>query len=652
LATFDETSKSVVGSWTHTFSSNLLNQARFGYLSEGANLEGQPTTAAALDALGLKNLYPFSPDLPFPVFSFRGNGFSAAGGDAVIQQFNEQPYSISDAVTWNVKKHTVSFGMDVRWWHTYQNNPSPPELTYDGSGSGDPFADYLTGYVAQATALAPTPYAPTIATSNSVAYSFKYLAPWIQDDWKVSPKLTVNAGLRYDFNKKPVEDLDRVFWIDPNIQGGGLYTANKSIIDKGIGGSLYVYGGEHFPGPAQLMTFAPRVGFAYRPSNNDKTVFRAGYGVFYDTAETKEADDGGGYPFTQENSVMDVASTSLFPATADLAPVTSANLGFLFIQTARSHTPYMQDWQASIEREVFPEWKAEVDYLGSKGTHLLGRVWENAPTKWDPANPTPVSARIPYPNIGLILDHFYDFHSNYDALQAKLEHSGSAYSAILSYTYSHSLDDKSSEAGINGDTSGNGPQNEYDFRADYGSSSFDITHSFVGSITANLPFGKGRRYLAGSSWALDSLIGGWQVNGIVSLRTGFPFSVAATDIDFINQCFGQRADVVGNPHAGGFKKGVTEWFNANSFVQPAKGNYGNSSRDILRAPGVENVDASFFKSFSLIERLKLQTRFEAFNLFNHTNLGFPDNSVSDPSYGTIGSAAPGRIVQIAAKFIW
>jgi hypothetical protein len=658
LGIFNETSKSIVGSWTHTFSSRLLNQARFGYLSEGANLDGVPTTATALNALGLQNLYPFSPDLPFPFFGFRGNNLSAFGGDTVIQDYNQQPYSVSDAVTWNAKSHTISFGMDVRWWHTDQNNPSPPEFTFDGSGSGDPFADYLTGYVAQATAFAPTPYAPTIATSNQVAYSFKYFAPWIQDDWKVTPKLTINAGLRYDFNRKPVEDEDRVFWINPNIAGGGLYTANKSIITNGIGGSLYAYGGEHFPGPAQVLTFAPRIGFAYRPTDNGKTVVRAGYGIFYDTTETKEADDGGGYPFGGQSTLTDVSSASLFPLTPPSAPVTPANLGFLFIQTARTHTPYMQDWQLSIERELFPGWTAEVDYLGSKGTHLLGRVWENAPTQWQASNPTPAIARVPFPNLGYILDHFYDFHSSYNAMQAKLEHSGKAYSAILSYTYSHSLDDKSSEAGINGDTSGNGPQNEYDFAADYSSSSFDITHSFVGSFTANLPFGKGRRYLGNSSRALDTLIGGWQVNGIVSLRTGFPFSVAATDIGFVNQCYGQRADVVGNLHPSGFKRSVNEWFNTSSFAQPVQGNYGNSSRDILRAPGVENEDVSLFKNISLIERFTLQTRFEAFNLFNHTNLGFPNNTVPqsaalpNPGYGAINSAAPGRILQVAMKVIW
>jgi hypothetical protein len=663
LGIFNETSKSVVGSWTHAFSPKILNQARFGYLSEVANLVGEPTTAPAVNALGLTNIYPFDPTIPFPLIAFRNGQYSNAGGTSVIQEYNQHPYSLSDAVTWNLRAHTISFGMDVRWWHTDQNNPGPVLLTYDGSGTavpaagggtvpgtGDPFADYLAGYVAQATALTPTQYAPNIATSNQVAYSYRYFAPWIQDDWKVSQRLTVNAGLRYDFNKKPVEDKDRVFWIDPNIPGGGLYTANKSIIAQGLGGSLYAYGGEHFPGPSQKLTFAPRVGFAYRPTADGKTVFRAGYGIFYDTVETKEADDGGGYPFGTQNNLLDVNSATVFPAAA-FGPVTSAQLGFLFIQTARTHTPYMQDWQASVEREIFPRWKAELDYLGSKGTHLLGRVWENAPTQYDPANPTPVSARVPYPNIGLILDHFYDFYSNYNAMQAKLEHSGSNFSVILSYTYSHSLDDKSSEAGINGDTSGNGPQNQYDFAADYSSSSFDVTHNFVGSFTANLPFGRGKHYLGNSSRPLDALLGGWQVNGIISLRTGLPFSIAATDIDFLNEAFGERANVVGNPNSG-FHRSVNEWFNSSAFAQPGIGEFGNSSRDIVRAPGVENVDASLFKSFSLNERVRLQTRLEGFNLFNHTNFGMPNNSLSSPTFGVISSAAPGRIIQVAMKVIW
>jgi hypothetical protein len=662
---FPETSSGVAASWTHTFSPRLLNQARFGYLTEGANLTGIPTTTAIWDSLGLKNIYPYDPSIPLPSISFRNGQYTPAGGTTVIQEYSQQTNSISDALTWNVGAHTVGIGIDARWWHTYQNNPGPPQLTYDGSGTavaaadggtvagtGDPFADFLAGYVAQAVALAATPYSPTVATSNVVAYNFRYFAPWIQDDWKASRKLTINAGIRWDYNKKPFEDENRVFWIDPNIAGGGLYAASKQIIDAGLGGDLYVWGGRRFPGPPQYGTFAPRFGFAYRPGNDDKTVVRAGYGIFYDTAETKEAYDGGGYPWGTQQSLQFINSADLFPTPPPFGPVTSSALGFLFIQTANVHTPYMQDWQLSVERALGGSWKGEVDYLGSKGTHLLGRIWENAPTQYDPANPTPVSARIPYPNIGLILDHVYGFHSSYNALQAKLERSGSNYSAIISYTYAHSLDDKSGTTGVNGDTSGNGPMNEYDWNEDYSSSSFDVTHNFVGSVVAAVPVGRGRRFLGNSPRPLDLLVGGWQGNAIVSLRTGFPFSIAATDVGFLNENFGQRADVVGKWFPSGLKKGVNQWFDPSAFAQPVIGAYGDSARNLVRAPGVENVDASVFKNISLYERLTLQTRFEAFNLFNHTNLGGPDNSLSSPTFGAISSTAPGRILQVAAKLIW
>lgn len=222
----------------------------------------------------------------------------------------------------------------------------------------------------------------------------------------------------------------------------------------------------------------------------------------------------------------------------------------------------------------------------------------------------------------------------------------------MSYTYSHSLDDKSGTTAVNGDTSGNGPENQYNFAADYGSSSFDVTHNFVASFTAAAPFGRGKRYLSSVGALTDALVGGWQANGIVSLRTGFPFSIAATDIGFLNQGFGQRADLVGKTNPSGFKRTAQQAFNTAAFAQPVVGAYGNSARNSVRAPGVENVDGSLFKTFHIVERVSLQTRFEAFNLFNHTNFGIPDNSINARTFGRENSALPGRILQIAAKVIW
>jgi hypothetical protein len=662
----DETSRNLAASWTHSFSPNILNQLRFGWLHEVVELTGVSASSAGYEAFGLQNLYPFSQFTTYPLINFRNNQYSAVGGtDHAPQSYDQPSYSISDALTWSKGSHTVSMGADVRWWTGYNNTFNSPTFTFDGSftgvpaadggtepNTGDPLADYLLGYAALAQSQQPTAFAPTASGANDVLFHFLQVAPWIQDDWKATPKLTINAGLRYDFSPLPYEDQGKTFWIDPTIPGGGLYTASQKIINAGLGGALYQYGGQRYPGKTQRLVFAPRLGLAYRPFSDDKTTFRAGYGVFFDSFETKEAATGGGYPFGLDTSVQFINVANLFPPSPALTPVTSAQLGFEFLTTANIHTPYMQDWQLSVEREIFPGYKAEVDYLGSKGTHLLGRVWENAPTQYDPANPTPVSARVPYPNIGLIIDHFWDFYSNYNALTLKLEHSTRNLSVIAGYTYSHSLDDKSGTTGINADLDYNGPQNEYDFNADYGTSSFDTKHHFVGSFVALLPFGRNQHFMSNANTVENLLVGGWQVNGILTLQTGFPFSIGATDIGFVNQNMSPRADVIGNAYPSGFHKSKDAWFNTAAFGQPPIGAYGDSGRNLIRAPGVENFDASVFKNIPIGERITWQTRLEAFNSLNHTNFGFPNSSLTSPTFGVISSSQPGRIVQVAMKLIW
>jgi hypothetical protein len=192
---------------------------------------------------------------------------------------------------------------------------------------------------------------------------------------------------------------------------------------------------------------------------------------------------------------------------------------------------------------------------------------------------------------------------------------------------------------------------EYNFNLDYSSSSFDIRNRFVGSIVYSLPFGKGERF-ASNTGLWDYLIGGWQFNGILTLQSGQPFTTSATDIGFLNENYAQRADIVGNPYPSGFHKSKDEWFNTGAFAQPAIGAFGDAGRNDLRAPGIENLDASIFKNVPLGERLRWQTRLETFNTFNHTNFGFPNASISSPVYGTISSANAARVVQVAMKLIW
>jgi hypothetical protein len=314
--------------------------------------------------------------------------------------------------------------------------------------------------------------------------------------------------------------------------------------------------------------------------------------------------------------------------------------------------PYLQMWTFSLQHQVSRNTTVEADYLGSAGHHLVGRVWANAPYPYDPGSPSPALARVPYPNIGAILDHPFAFNSNYNALSLKVQHRSNALTLLGTYTWSHSLDNKSSDAGINGESSGNGPMNQYNWRLDYSSSSFDVTHRFVGSFIYALPIGRGKTFFTNSGKFADLLIGGWQVNGILTLQTGIPYSVTASDLKFLNQNYGQRADLVGNPSPSGFHRMISEYFNRDAFAQPALGLFGNSGRNILRAPGTENSDLSLFKNIPLGERVTWQTRLEAFNSFNHANFGRPDSNVDSKTFGVIRGASAGRILQLAMKMVW
>jgi hypothetical protein len=658
----NEPTKQVVASFTHTFSPTIVNQATFGWMHEVVTLGGVAIPQAEWDAIGLTGMFPYNQYTTYPLVAIQG--FATIGGPGYAPQLYDQPnYEFTDTLSMVKRNHNLSFGIDFMHLESYVNNFSSPKFSFDGTITGNPVGDFLLGWTSNANAQVPTKYATSPGNANADDVFVSYIAPWIEDDWKVSPRLTVNMGLRWDFTPLPHEARDNFFWIDPNIAGGGLYTASEQIIKDGIGGSLYAYGGPA-PGPQQWKVFAPRAGFAFRPNTNGKTVLRAGFGLFYDSSEIKESFAGGEYPFAQQSVQYYVNTSTLFPPLPAFAPVTSANLGFVWAEN-KYIPPYVESWTASVEREVGGV-KLEADYLGSEAHHLTGRAWENAPTQYDPNHPSPASARVPYPNFGAELGHPFEFASNYHALELKAEHQGRALTFLGSYTWSHSLDNKSSDAGINGDTSGNGPMNQYNWRLDYSTSSFDIQQRFVGSLVYPLPFGKGKLLFSNANKVTDLLIGGWQTNGILNIQSGSPFSIADYDEQFINQGNGQRATIVGNPNRAGAVSAnptcqapdkihtMAAWFNPCAFEHTGLGLFGNSGRNMMRGPHSTNLDFSLFKNIPLGERVTWQTRGEAFNTFNHTNWGGANNAVysGSPYFGAIGSAGAGRIVQVAMKIIW
>ena len=475
----------------------------------------------------------------------------------------------------------------------------------------------------------------------------------------MTKNLTLNLGLRYDWSSVPYEEENRWSWFDASAPGGQLCIADKKLVTDGIAGTLYKVCGGRTAGSSQKMVFAPRFGFAYRPFGGTGLVVRGGYGIFFDQSEQWEQTGNGAiYPYSisgnyissPENRTM---TSNLYPALSSVHTVTKDDLGFYFTTPPFPQNPYMQSWSLSIQKELARRFKAEASYVGSKGTHLLTRNFINQPFPYDPAHPSSVLDRTPYPNFQTILEGDPRGNSHYNALNLKVEHSSNDLNLIAAYTWSNSMDDKSAASGLDGDAAGwAGPMNAHNHRLDYSRSSFDVDQRLVASFVYALPVGKGKRLLGNSSRAADALVGGWQVNGIVTFQKGFPFSVTATDIGGLNQSYGQRADVVGNPYPSGFSKSVNGWFDPRAFAQPALGLYGNSGRNIIRSPGLNNWDLSVFKNIAFTEWLRYQIRFESFNTFNHTQFSQPDSNVDSPTFGVIGGARAGRIVQLAMKVLW
>jgi hypothetical protein len=666
----DISDHSIVASYTHSFSSAAVNRFMGGYLKVTPTSQGITAPESTIAAFGLKGIFPYGPYSALPQISFgligSGLGLSTVGGGGNLPDPDFQHnYNFTDSLSINKGSHTINvgFGFLKSQWGVFNAENQSGQFTFSGAFTGHPIADLLLGHPSQVRVAQPTPYSNT-AGGAKFAVNWITLAPYIQDDWQVSQKLTVNVGIRWDYQSIPTEAENHLAWLNLAAPGGGLCVADQSIISQGLGGGIYSYCGKT-PGSAQKTVFAPRVGLAYRPFDNSKTVIRSAYGIFYDSYEQGEyAESGAIYPWIVNGSYSAVPGQSLLD-TANLFPDYSQAVGpvteqivksnYLLMPQANPRAPYAQQWSFSVERELTASTTLEVNYVGTKGTHLFNRVLLSQPLPpADPNNPTPPASRLLYPNLPetFVIEDEFNGPSNYNGMNVKLEHRASDFFLLAAYTWSKSLDEKSAASGIAGDAGAGTPMNTYDQKADYGPSSYDATNRFVASGVYTLPIGRGKRVFSTANKATDVLIGGWQLNGIALFQTGLPYSIFGFDAGGCLGTLSQRASIIGNPNPSGFSRSPGQWFNTKAFVNPAACYFGTSGRNILRAPGRNNFDLSVFKNVTIRDRLSLQLRLESFNAFNHTQFGIPDNTVSDTTFGAVSSTQPARINQLGAKLIW
>jgi Carboxypeptidase regulatory-like domain len=660
-----------VVSATHTFNDHLINNAMIGRANFNTGVSGPYVTSAEESALGMMNI--FTSAASYPDIQWANGDFANFGGSLGPPEGRSSLlWQGADSLYWIRGRHNLALGVLVIKDNSAANGLEEllGTLEFDGTytapagvtpTAGNTWADFLLGDIVSGQAVIPT-YWGDLHPSNPPYYinEIKFAA-YVNDDFKVSRNFSLNLGIRYDFQGLP--DVEHALWGSLIVPGGEACTTDAQYAASGLGGSLIQLCTR---GTTSKTPFAPRVGFEYSPVA--RTVVRGGYGVFFDQFQHHEFDSNENYPWNETASTGGYNFDQLFPAQTPQANPTEL-AGLYNAEPPTVKNEYYQDWSLGVEQQLRENMKLNVAYVGGMGTHLLTRMAANQPYGYS-ATDTPAErmARYPYYNLGTYGLNGTPFSpayldqgqfvgaSNYNALQASLEHRAKNMALLASFTWASSMDDASSSLGSGLSNNGwQGPMDSHDIHLDYAKSSFDVNKRLVLSCVYMLPFGRGQHFASGINRAADTIIGGWQLDGIYTAQGGIPFNAAAADLGSALQADAQRPNQIASPYPSGFHKTAAEWFNTAAYVQPPEGVFGDETRDNMRAPGVNDFDASILKNFTLLEEhpLKFQLRGEAFNAPNHVILGGPGQSVGNSSFGVIsGVQIPGRIIQVAGKFIF
>jgi hypothetical protein len=635
----------------HLFSPTTINEFWVGY-NYGNLAASQQTTATAVTAgqFGLLNTDISNPlSFGLPQITITGvSGLGVANGGFRPEGGRNHMFQYLDHVTLIRGRHTIKVGGDIRRIRYFGYNGFQPRGSINfidqftqsptNPNSGSAIADFLLGD-AQFTSIGTGNYSYYLWGKNFNAFG--------EDDIKISPNLTVNIGVRYE-NTPPFTDKNNNLLVFS-------FTQQKFLI-AGHGVSRGILKPDN-------NNVAPRIGVAWSPLGSKTTVVRAGYGIFYD-AFRFYGNEGGVlqhappfliYTGQSAGPTTPISTTTLFPTPPP--PDQAANPGefpnpslLLVTVDPNSETPYTQQWNIDVQRELGANWLFDVAYVGSHSVKLSGRTNPNQAFP-DPlpglANATPIQGRRPYSDIGGCICASDQFNASYTALQFKVEKRFSkGLSLLSSYTFSKTLDEETS-------TAGDFVQSSYNIKGDYGLSPINGKHRVVSTALWELPFGRHQRFGTDLNPFLNALVGGWQVNAIVTMSSGFPINVTSPVDSNQNGGGPVRPDLVCNPNLSRGDRTRTAYINTSCFVSQPFGRFGDAGRDVAVGPGVNNWDVSLFKTFLISERFNLQFRSEFFNAFNHTQYLNPDTwTVGTPSYGVLLAAAPAREIQLALKLIF
>ncbi|MBL8177613.1 MAG: carboxypeptidase regulatory-like domain-containing protein [Bryobacterales bacterium] len=632
--------RNVVASHDWILSPTVLNQAQFTWSKRDTPIVDEFTHS--WNDYGSKVTLGALPARPPQLFINGRWQMGTFGGNGQLQQ----SFSASDTLSATRGKHALKGGV----WFLYGkfdeigNWLGAGQVRFTGNFTRNTLTDFMLGNAA------------SFRQNNGLSRIFRSTAVhgFAQDDWRITPRLTLNLGLRYELNKPMVSTTDELATFRFNQQ--------STTIPRAPLGQLF-YGDEGIPrGMAKTdgNNIAPRVGIAFDPTGKGRTAIRAGYGVFYAISFANVTSNLQGQPFLIDVTVFgtpnlvdpwsQVPGGSPFPYKLDLA-----NPRFSLPLTTNYYdedavTPYVQHYSVALEQQLTSTLTVQGAYVGNTSRKMFFQRDANAPI-YTPGRSTAgnVNNRRPYlPGTFAQIAHTgTGSNAHYDSLQISFrQRMTRGFTLNGAYTFSKSIDEIQDDI-FNPTAVALVDSNNR--RLDRGASGFNAPHVLVLSYLWDLP--RTQRY----GWVGKQVVNGWQLSGITRFDSGNPFTITSGTDTNLDGNANDRADLVGNPVIGGSRtrdQWLNEYFNKAAFARPAEGSPGNAGRSILYGPGAATWNLSAFKNFELRESHRLQFRSEFFGAFNHPNFGNPNAALNNANFGRILGAGGARVVQFALKYLF
>jgi hypothetical protein len=622
---------------TWVMSAQWINEFRFGYnyayhLNAPISPEGRNWTSD----LGLKNLAAATFPLAYGRPNVAISGFSNQGEGGNTQGATENIYSVSNATTRTFGGHTLRFGVQAQFrkFEHLTDNSTRGNFTFNGIFTGNAVADYLLGYCSTCAG----------AFGNSGAtYHSPTIAPFIDDNWTVNEKLSLQLGLRWEYLAPWAEENGVEAAFDAATGKIG-YNALPTSFPAPLVPLVHQTAGYFPDGILQkdLNNFGPRVGVAYNLT--DRMVLRSGFGVYYDNLNLNELqftrlippyygqfslNPPATAPLLVDNLFPDLNSIPQFPAPFSLDPA--------------NRSPYTMQWNVNVQRSIGRDYMFEAAYTGSRSRNLSKRYNINQAA----FGTTPINDRLPFPQFQPAMLYSAAIgKADFKGLSLRLE---KRYSAGLFFLANYQLSENRDNG--SGEVEANDTAFRTDFDADEGLSRYHQRHRSAFSFGYELPFGQGRHWL-NTSGPVAYLLGDWQVQGVVRVGSGFPFTLSGTNVCQCGSFVPQRVNYAAGREDDRGKLDnptVTQWYDRTAYVVPATGFQGTVGRNTLIGPGSKQVDFSISKNFP-VGTSRLEFRWEIFNLLNTTNFGQPDGNISNVTAGVISTADDARSMQFGLRF--